>query len=272
MQRQDPFGDLNDPFFEQFFGRRQPRTYRQEVHGLGSGFLISADGYVVTNDHVAGNATKVIVTTTDGQQYDATVIGSDPVSDVALLKIDGRNLPHLEFGSSSDVMVGEWAIAFGNPFGLFDINSKPTVTVGVISRSDVNLSPQGNRVYRGMIQTDAAISSGNSGGPLVNALGQVIGMNTIIYSRRRTGWSRIDRHRVRGADQPCKVGGRAASSWRQDRSQFLDGNESAGNRRSCGELSASDVDARSCGGAGRSALASRGCRHRRRRRDRRGQG
>lgn len=186
----NPFGD---PLFERFFG---PRQYREQykVHGVGSGFLISADGYVVTNDHVAGNASKVVVTLTNGEKYDAEVVGSDPVSDVALLKIDskidgkidGASLPYLDLANSDDVLVGEWAIAFGNPFGLFDNNAKPTVTVGVISNVGVNFTQgdhSGNeRVYRGMLQTDAAISSGNSGGPLVNALGQVVGVNTVIYS------------------------------------------------------------------------------------------
>lgn len=179
----DPLHDMfNDPFFERFFGRQSPRTYRREVQGLGSGFIISPDGYIVTNDHVAGRASKIVITTTGGRQYEAKIIGSDPTSDVALLKIDGEKLPYLRLASSEDVMVGEWVIALGNPFGLFDINSKPTVTVGVVSNSGVNLRPQESRVYRGMIQTDAAISSGNSGGPLLNALGEVIGMNTVIYS------------------------------------------------------------------------------------------
>jgi serine protease Do len=183
LRYRDPFDDmLDDPFFQQFYGRQRAQTYRQEVHGLGSGFIISSDGYVVTNDHVAGEASKIIVTMTDGKQYDARVIGSDRTSDVALLKIEGKNLPYLELGNSEDVIVGEWAIALGNPFGLFDINSKPTVTVGVISNTGVDLQPQENRIYRGMIQTDAAISSGNSGGPLVNALGQVIGINSTIFS------------------------------------------------------------------------------------------
>lgn len=179
----DPYDEMfNDPFFEHFFGRRRPRTYRQEVRGLGSGFIVSDDGYIITNDHVAGRASKIVVTTVGGRQYEAKIIGSDPTTDVALLKIDGKGLPYLKLGRSNDVMVGEWVIALGNPFGLFDINSKPTVTVGVVSNTDVDLSPQDNRVYRGMIQTDAAISSGNSGGPLLNALGEVIGMNTVIYS------------------------------------------------------------------------------------------
>lgn len=180
----NPFFD--DPFFRRFFGEGQGgRVQKYQVQGLGSGFIISPDGYILTNHHVAGNASKIVITTTDGKQYDAEIIGSDMVSDVALLKIDGNNLPYLKFGNSDDLLIGEWAIAFGNPFGLFDLNAKPTVTVGVISNNGVNLLHQDNpynRVYRNMIQTDAAISSGNSGGPLLNALGQVIGMNTIIYS------------------------------------------------------------------------------------------
>lgn len=185
-QVRDPFDEFmnNDPMFQQFFGRhlqRSPQTYSQEVKSLGSGFLISADGYILTNDHVAGNAKKVVVTMTNGEKYDAKIIGSDKVSDVALLKIEGKNFPFLRLANSDEVIVGEWAIAFGNPFGLFDINAKPTVTVGVVSNTGVNLFQEG-RVYRGMVQTDAAISSGNSGGPLVNSLGEVMAMNTIIYS------------------------------------------------------------------------------------------
>lgn len=184
----DPIDDFfRDPFLEQFFGRRS-RTYKQdyEVRSLGSGFLISADGYILTNDHVAGNASKIVVTLTNGAKHDAKIIGSDPTTDITLLKIEGSGFPHLKMVSSSEVEVGEWAIAFGNPFGLFDNNAKPTVTVGVVSNTGVSFSqndaPDVERVYRNMIQTDAAISSGNSGGPLVNANGEVIGMNTVIYS------------------------------------------------------------------------------------------
>ncbi len=153
---------------------------------MDRGFIISEDGYVLTNDHVAGNASKIVVTMTDGSKYDAKIIGTDPVTDVALLKIEGRKFPFIKLSSSDEVEVGEWAIAFGNPFGLFDNNAKPTVTVGVVSNMGVSFTqPIGNgsrRVYRNMIQTDAAISSGNSGGPLVNGLGEVIGVNTVIYS------------------------------------------------------------------------------------------
>jgi len=156
---------------------------KQKVQGLGSGFIISKDGYILTNDHVAGNATKIVVTLTNGEKYDAKIIGTDVVSDIALLKIEGDNFPYVTLGNSDDVIIGEWAIAFGNPFGLFDINDKPTVTVGVISNVGLNLrSDDERRVYRNMIQTDAAINSGNSGGPLVNAVGEVIGINTIIYT------------------------------------------------------------------------------------------
>lgn len=179
----DPFAD--DPFFQQFLRRRE-YVQRYKVHGVGSGFIISKDGFVLTNDHVAGKASKVVITMTDGKKFDAKVVGSDAVSDVALLKIDGANLPYLELANSEDVIVGEWTIAFGNPFGLFDYNAKPTVTVGVVSNTGVNFTQPDysgeERVYKGMIQTDAAISSGNSGGPLVNAVGEVIGINTVIYS------------------------------------------------------------------------------------------
>ncbi len=172
-----PWGD--DPFFRQFFG---DQTYTQRVQGLGSGFLISSDGYVLTNDHVAGNAKEITVTLTNGQQHKATLVGTDLISDIALLKIDVKNLPAMKLGNSDDVIVGEWVIAMGNPFGLFDINDKPTVTVGVVSNTGVKLQAEEGRVYRGMIQTDAAINSGNSGGPLLNALGEVIGVNAVIYT------------------------------------------------------------------------------------------
>ncbi len=177
-----PFG--YDPFLNDLFRMFNQKLVKQ-VQSLGSGFVISPDGYVITNDHVAGNAKKIIVTLTDGRKFDARIIGTDPVSDITLIKIDAQKLPYLKFGSSKDLIVGEWAIAMGNPFGLFDINSKPTVTVGVVSNLGINMINEGrplSRVYKDMIQTDAAISSGNSGGPLLNSYGDVIGMNTVIYS------------------------------------------------------------------------------------------
>ncbi len=171
----------NDPFFEHFM-RPKNRVYRQEVKGLGSGFIISGDGYILTNSHVAGNASKIVVTMTDGRRFDAELVGTDQLTDIALLKIEETGLPHLKFGNSDDIIVGEWAIAMGNPFGLFDINEKPSVTVGVISSMGLNFPDVDNRSYRDMIQTDASINSGNSGGPLLNASAEVIGMNTFIYT------------------------------------------------------------------------------------------
>jgi serine protease Do len=186
QQYRDPYGSFfDDPFFRQFFGDR--RTRSREVKELGSGYIISPDGYIVTNDHVAGQATEIKVTLTDGNTYDAKLIGSDQVSDIALLKIDGKNLPFMKFGNSDDIIIGEWVIALGNPFGLFEINNQPTVTVGVISALGMNLEPINDRYYLNMIQTDAAINGGNSGGPLVNSLGEIIGMNTLIFTAGTQG-------------------------------------------------------------------------------------
>jgi len=180
-QYRDPFSNLfDDPFFRQFFGNRG--NYNQKVKGLGSGFIISPDGYILTNDHVAGNATEITITMTNGKHYNAKVVGTDPTSDICLLKVDGSDLPYVALGNSDDIMIGEWVIALGNPFGLFEINDKPTVTVGVISATGMNLEPLNNRYYLNMLQTDAAINGGNSGGPLVNSIGEVIGMNTLIYT------------------------------------------------------------------------------------------
>jgi serine protease Do len=177
----DPWGQMfgDDPFFQRFFG---DRSYKQEIKGLGSGFIISPEGYILTNDHVAGNAKEVTVTMTNGEKYSAKLVGTDAASDIALLKIDGKFFPYIKLGNSDDVIVGEWVIALGNPFGLFEIADKPTVTVGVVSAAGLNLRAEQGRFYRGMIQTDAAINSGNSGGPLVNALGEVIGVNAVIYT------------------------------------------------------------------------------------------
>ncbi len=179
VRYQDPF--FSDPLFEYFFGRQE---LEQEVENLGSGFVISPDGYIVTNDHVAGNATRITVAFPDGKALEGALIGSDPVSDIALIKVDPENpLPYLAFELEEDAFAGEWVIALGNPFGLFEA-AQPTVTVGVVSAVERNLeSPGDGRVYRDMIQTDAAINRGNSGGPLVNAVGKVIGVNTAIYSR-----------------------------------------------------------------------------------------
>ncbi|HOP49379.1 MAG TPA: trypsin-like peptidase domain-containing protein [Ignavibacteriales bacterium] len=178
----DPFFSFwdDDPFFKQFFG---DRSYTREIQSLGSGFIISEDGYIVTNDHVAGNGNKIIVTLTNGESYNAKIIGTDYTSDICLLKIDvDYKLPFISLGDSKDIIIGEWVVALGNPFGLFNINDQPTVSVGVVSAKNLVLDPSQQRYYTGMIQTDAAINGGNSGGPLVNINGEVIGINTIIYS------------------------------------------------------------------------------------------
>jgi serine protease Do len=168
-----------DPFWRYFFG---DRVYNQQIKGLGSGVIISSDGYIITNDHVAGNAVEANVTLTDGRVFKAKILGSDQASDLCLLKIEAKNLPFVPLGNSDDIIIGEWTIALGNPFGLFSVNDQPTVTVGVISATGMNLPPTNNRYYINMIQTDAAINSGNSGGPLVNAIGELVGLNTLIYT------------------------------------------------------------------------------------------
>lgn len=167
-----------------FDDRLWPPTIKQPVKGLGSGFVISADGYIVTNEHVVRDATQVFVTTTARNKYPAKVVGTDPLLDMALLKIDAKNLPCIPLGDSQDVLVGEWAIAMGNPYGLFDINDQPSVSVGVISAIHRDFESEiDGRVYTDMIQTDAAINPGNSGGPLMNSEGVAVGMNTMIFSQ-----------------------------------------------------------------------------------------
>lgn len=184
--QRNPF--LDDPYWRFFFPELfQDRVFERPVTNLGSGFIISPDGYILTNDHVAGKGDEIIITLPGGERHKAILVGTDRVSDVTLLKIDGKNFPYIELGNSDDLIVGEWVIALGNPFGLFELGNQPTVTVGVISAINRNWGkiPESGRVYKDMIQTDAAINHGNSGGPLVNALGQVIGMNTFIYTGSR---------------------------------------------------------------------------------------
>ena len=171
--------------FDQFFFRFFEIPTTREVESMGSGFIISEDGLVVTNEHVAGASAKTImITLADGSHYEAELLGSDELADLALLQIKDPEepLPVVKF-SDTDVMVGEWAIAMGNPFGLF-ADGQPSVTVGVVSANKRDFRPDPNdpRVYIDMIQTDAAINRGNSGGPLVNSDGEVIGVNTFIFT------------------------------------------------------------------------------------------
>lgn len=162
-----------DPFFGPFFGGRRRRT-----QSLGSGVIIDPSGIVVTNAHVIEGASRIVVTTLDGQELEAQVLGSDRDSDLAVLKVEGRNLPAAPLGSSSDLWIGETVVAIGNPFGL-----SHTVTVGVLSARGRSVpSEGGERVFTDFLQTDASINPGNSGGPLVNLAGQVIGINTAIVS------------------------------------------------------------------------------------------
>ena len=177
----DPWADFfSDPFSIRPWFADQERI--RQVQGLGSGFIISPDGYIVTNDHVAGNASRITVSLNDGRTLDAQLVGSDKISDLALVKVDVvEPLPYLSFSENHTPIVGEWAIALGNPFGLFEA-TEPSVTVGVVSAVDRDLGRERGHYYYDMIQTDASINRGNSGGPLVNALGKVIGVNTAIYS------------------------------------------------------------------------------------------
>ncbi|MEC9474338.1 MAG: trypsin-like peptidase domain-containing protein [Candidatus Neomarinimicrobiota bacterium] len=180
-----------NPWFEQFqrdpvFSQLFPSELNmREVKSSGSGVVISPDGYVVTNDHVVENASKIIVTLPGGNEYEAEVIGVDQLTDLALLKLDGDNFPYMKIGDSDKLIIGEWVIALGNPFGLFDVNQQPTATIGIVSGKNMDFGQQGSHVFQDMIQTDAAINPGNSGGPLVNVKGEVIGINTFIYTGNR---------------------------------------------------------------------------------------
>ncbi|MEH2384484.1 MAG: HhoA/HhoB/HtrA family serine endopeptidase [Nostoc sp.] len=166
----------SDPFFRRFFGENAPQSRQRVERGTGSGFIINSSGQIVTNSHVVDGADRVTVTLKDGRTFDGKVLGEDPVTDVATIKIDAKNLPTLSVGNSDTLQPGEAVIAIGNPLGLNN-----TVTSGIISatgRSSSDIGASDKRVD--YIQTDAAINPGNSGGPLLNTRGQVIAMNTAI--------------------------------------------------------------------------------------------
>ena len=169
-----------DPF-EQFF---TPRGAEQVLEGYGSGFVISADGVVITNQHVTQGAEQIVVTTRDGRDFPAKILGEDPLTDIAVLKLDATGLPTASLGKSTDLMIGEWVVAVGNPFAYLLGNTEPTVTAGVVSAVGRNLLPSEGQsgIYVGMIQTDAPINPGNSGGPLANAVGDVVGVNSSIFT------------------------------------------------------------------------------------------
>ena len=178
----NPFDQFNDRFFDQLFpGLRnqrpypgQPREFKQE--GAGSGSIVDADGHILTNNHVVGEADKIKVRLFDGREFKAKIVGTDPLTDLAVIKIDADDLTILPMGDSDEIRIGETVIAVGNPFGL-----SHTVTMGIVSakgRSNMDIAD-----YEDFIQTDAAINPGNSGGPLVNLEGKIIGVNTAIFTR-----------------------------------------------------------------------------------------
>jgi len=174
---------------EEFFFpfRQMRRRFWQRVQGLGSGVIVDPKGTVITNYHVVKGAQMIKITLPDGREFGAQYLGGTELYDLAVLKLEaeGATVPSAQWGDSNDLLIGEWVIAIGNPFGYLLDDSQPTVTVGVISAKSRDVQVETNRVtiYKDMIQTDAAINPGNSGGPLVNALGEVIGINTFILSR-----------------------------------------------------------------------------------------
>jgi serine protease Do len=173
-----PFGD-DDPFndfWRRFFGGPMPRGGPQRQRSLGSGFIIDADGFILTNNHVVENAQKIVVKLSDDQEYEAKVVGRDAKTDIAIIKINAKAaLTAASLGDSDNLDVGEWVVAIGNPFGL-----DSTVTSGIVSAKGRHI---GQGPYDNFIQTDASINPGNSGGPLINLRGEVIGINTAIFSR-----------------------------------------------------------------------------------------
>jgi serine protease Do len=163
-------------FFDYFPRQRQ-------VESIGSGVIFDERGYLITNAHVVLGAAQIKVVLPDKREFDAEIVGGDNSHDIAILKISGNRIPCAKLGSSQDLIIGEWSIAVGNPYGFLMNDSKPSVSVGVISALNRNFAPrQDRRDYSNMIQTDAAINPGNSGGPLVNIYGEVVGINTFIFS------------------------------------------------------------------------------------------
>lgn len=184
VQQVQSYGGMNDPFFDFFFGQRAPQRQQPQSSdpapvGSGSGVIISSDGYIVTNNHVIDKADEITVTLNDKRQFSATLVGTDPTTDIALLKVDAKDLPTIAIGQSDELKVGEWVLAVGNPFNLTS-----TVTAGIVSAKARSLGMGGNKLgIESFIQTDAAVNPGNSGGALVNTAGELVGINTAIYSQ-----------------------------------------------------------------------------------------
>ena len=180
---------LNDPFFRFFFGNEYGQPQSREQKGSGSGVIIRPDGYIVTNNHVVSGATKITVTLNDNQQYDATVVGTDPVTDVAIIKVDATGLPTIPMGDSDKLRLGEWVLAIGSPLGA---QLRSTITAGIVSAKGRSMPDySGEFKIESFIQTDAAVNPGNSGGALVNKKGELVGINTAIISQTGsfTGYS-----------------------------------------------------------------------------------
>jgi serine protease Do len=208
-QRGTPFPFPQDPFFDEFFRDfLDPRPHRFTRHNLGSGVVVDAEGDIVTNVHVIVRATRIHVTVADGRELDAKLVGADADSDVAVLRVESKErLPMVEMGTSSDLMIGETVIAIGNPFGL-----SHTVTTGVVSAVGRSLRGE-DRTYTDFIQTDASINPGNSGGPLLNIRGQLIGINTAIYSKAQGIGFAIPVDRVRRVMRDLVSYGEVRHAW-----------------------------------------------------------
>ncbi|MCP4754936.1 MAG: Do family serine endopeptidase [Proteobacteria bacterium] len=192
-----------DPFFERFF-KNMPKKQRQSA--LGSGFIISQDGYIVTNHHVVAKADKIEVTLYNGTKYKAEVIGKDKLTELALIKIDAKNLPVVKWGDSSTMQVGDWVLAIGNPLGF-----EHTVTAGIISGR--GRSVFGSTAYGQFLQTDAAINFGNSGGPLFNTDAEVIGINTAIAAGGQNLGFAIPSNLARNVIKQLRKGGKVERGW-----------------------------------------------------------
>lgn len=200
-----PFDDFfRDDFFNRFFGDMPQRDFKQQ--SLGSGFIISDDGYIFTNNHVVENTDKILVKISDGKEYEAKIIGTDSKTDIALIKIKPENgLPTVEIGDSDSLRVGEWVIAIGNPFGL-----EQTVTAGIVSAKGRVI---GAGAYDNFIQTDASINPGNSGGPLFNMQGKVIGINTAIVAHGQGIGFAIPINMAKTILEDLKTKGKVTRGW-----------------------------------------------------------
>ena len=203
---QNPFGndDRFNDFFEKFFGEQLPKDHKER--SLGSGFIIDKDGFIVTNNHVIENADKIKVKMKDGKEYTAEIIGRDPSTDLALIKVpSGNNLPVIAFGDSNNLKVGQWVVAIGSPFGL-----EQTVTAGILSAKGRVI---GSGPYDNFLQTDASINPGNSGGPLIDMQGKVVGINTaIIASGQGIGFA-IPINLAGGIIEQLKNKGEVTRGW-----------------------------------------------------------